>query len=93
MKKFFYRVKEGDTVLSVAKKFSVPFSIIIKENNLTSEISAGDMLYIEQNDCVLYAVKPFETAESVGEKFGVNAQKILLDNGVPYLFYGLNIII
>ena len=93
MKKFFYRVKEGDTLLSLARKFSVPFSLIIKKNNLHAEISVGDLLYIESPDCITYAVQPFDTAESVGKKFNVSPQKILLDNGVYYLFYGLIICI
>ena len=93
MKKFFYRVSEGDTVVSVAKKFSLPVSILIELNCLSSEISDGDLLYIETEDRTLYMVKPFETAESVGEKFGIPPEKILSDNKVSYLFYGLIIVI
>ncbi len=93
MKKFFYRVNEGDTLLSLAERFSVPFNLIIKSNNLRSELSVGDLLYIEQPDCRLYTVEPFDTAESIGEKFGVSALKILSDNGVPYLFYGMVIVL
>ena len=89
MKKFFYRVTEEDTVFSLSQKFSLSTLAIIKLNNLTCEISAGDLLYIETSDSVLYRVKPFETAESVGKKFNVSPEKILFDNGVPYLFYGL----
>ena len=93
MKKFFYRVKDGETLLSLAERFSVPFSFIKKKNNLRVEISAGDLLYIECPNCKKYIVQPFDTAESVGEKFGVCPQKILSDNGVDYLFYGLVIYI
>lgn len=89
MKKFFYRVAEYDTALSLSKKFNLPVTSLIKLNNLTREISAGDILYIESSERTLYRVKPFETAESVGEKFNIPPQKLLVDNGVPYLFYGL----
>ena len=37
----------------------------IKENNLKSEISSGDLLYIEKTDCFIYKVTPFDTVKSV----------------------------
>lgn len=89
MKKFFYRVSEGDSVMSVAKKFSLPVTVIIKLNNLKNEILAGDLLYLESCERTLYKVKPFETEISIGEKFNIPPEKILSDNCVPYLFYGL----
>ena len=93
MKKFFYRVNEGDTLSGLALKFSIPMCWLIKSNNLTSEISAGDLLYVETSDRTLYRVNPFDTAESIGKRFGVSPDKILSENGVPYLFYGLIIVI
>lgn len=90
MKKIFYRVDESDTVFSLSERFSVPVGVIIAQNNLKKEIEAGDMLYIEVEDCkTAYKVQPFDTARSVGRRFGVPSEKILSDNGVPYLFYGL----
>jgi spore germination protein YaaH len=89
MKKFFYRVVDGDTALGVAKRFSVPVTALINLNNLKREIAEGDLLYIESQERTLYQVKPFETAESLGKKFNLSPEKILTDNGVPYLFYGL----
>ncbi len=93
MKKFFYRVNSGDTLVSVAEKFSLPITSLIKLNALSSDISEGDLLYVESTEQTLYRVKPFDTAESLGKRFGVPPEKILSDNGVPYLFYGLLIII
>lgn len=89
MKKFFYRVEPFETALSVSQKFSLPVTALIKQNNLRNEISEGDLLYIETDERTLYRVKPFETATSVGKKFNISPEKILSDNGVPYLFYGL----
>ena len=93
MKKFFYRVIEGDTLTSIATKFTLPVTLLIKLNALTNDVSAGDLLYVETTDRTLYRVKPFDTAELLGQKFGVSPKKILEDNGVPYLFYGLIIVI
>lgn len=89
MKKFFYRVTEKDTVFSVAKKFNIAPTVLIKLNNLKSEIECGDLLYIEKDDCLLYTVKPFDTVKVLAKKFNTTEDKILSDNGVEYIFYGL----
>lgn len=76
MKKFLYRVKAGDTVLSLSNDFCVPTSDIIRENNLVAEIKAGDLLILSPQEDA-YKVKPFEKEEGFP------------DSGFPYLFYGL----
>lgn len=91
MKKFFYRAEKGDTVFSLSNRFSVPPTKLISLNRLCREICEGDLLYIESVEGCLYKVKPFDTAKSVSEKFCVSEEKILKDNGVEYLFYGLTI--
>lgn len=92
MKKFFYRVQKGDTVISVAELFDVCFFDLIKDNNLVREITAGDILIINKDDCSLYKVKPSDTIESVSKAFDVSKEKILLQNSsIPYIFYGLKI--
>ena len=91
MKKFFYRVEQGDGVLSVADKFRVAVTRLIKDNRLIEEIECGDMLYIERPDCLLYTVKPTDTLSSIAKRFNVQEQKILDDNCVPYVFCGLTI--
>lgn len=93
MKNFFYRVSSGETLLSVAQKTGLPAPLIIKTNRLKREICEGDLLFIEKPDGILYKVQPFDTIESVAEKFGVSENYLLEKNGVEYLFYGLTIII
>ncbi|MBE5753949.1 MAG: LysM peptidoglycan-binding domain-containing protein [Clostridiales bacterium] len=91
MEKFFYRVEHGDTILSVSNKFCTPAILIINLNNLKKEICAGDILYIEKENCKTYTVKPFETVEMLAQRFGVEKEELLQKNGVDYLFYGLTI--
>ena len=91
MEKFFYRVNDGDSVFSVAERFKVSVTALIKQNNLLREIEAGDLLYIESEPCTLYKVKAEDTIFSLAKKFGTTEQKILSDNCVPYIFYGLTI--
>ncbi len=91
MEKIFYRVNLGDTVLGVAERFNVPVTKIIKDNNLDKEIEQGDMLLIQKDKCRLYKVLPFDTLSSIAQKFNLNEQEILLNNGIEYVFYGLTI--
>ena len=90
MKKFFYRVTDGDTVLLVSRNLGVPLTTLIKQNSLTSEIRAGDLLYVETENQP-YIVKPFETFSHIAKKLGVSEQKLRDDNQVEYLFYGLSL--
>jgi spore germination protein YaaH len=89
MKNFFYRVTAEDTLTSVCKRFSVPIGKLIKCNNLNCEIAEGDMLYIEKSNCRLYKVLPHDTLKSISARFNVPGYRILEDNAVPYIFYGL----
>jgi LysM repeat protein len=93
MKKFFYRVEENESLISVAEKFSIPPSILIKENNLKQEISTGDLLVIPPFCGRVYKVQPQDTLDSISKKFKVEKEKILIDNALSYIFYGLNVIV
>ena len=66
MKKFFYRVIEGDSIISICQKFKCSVGTLIYNNNLKKEISAGDILLIEKCDN-LYLVKPTDTIKSLAK--------------------------
>ncbi len=89
MIKFFYRVEEGDTVTGLSKRFCLPTAKLIKLNNLKSEISSGDLLYIEQSETKLYYVKPFDRLEDIASANKISPKELLENNGVEYIFYGL----
>lgn len=91
MKKFFYRVTEKDNVFSVAEKFGLSVCALIKLNELYRDIEEGDILYIESGFSKSYKVRLTDTLRSVAEKFGKKESEILVENGVPYIFYGLTI--
>ena len=94
MKKFFYRVKNGDTVCSIARFFNFSVGEIISQNSLSAEVEEGDLLVIkssiEKGDD-LYCVKPFDTASAIAERFNKTEKELLEQNGVEYVFYGLTI--
>lgn len=90
MKKFFYRVLDNDTAVSVCQKFSCSLGRLIFNNNLKKEISAGDILLIEKADN-LYLVKPTDTIKSLAKKFNKGEQELLDKNHLTYLFCGIYI--
>ena len=89
MEKFFYRAQTGDSVLSLSHKFNIPTCSLIKDNNLKNEVDQGDLLFVNRKNIANYAVKPLDTAEYIAGKFGVSKEKLLKDNAVDYVFYGL----
>ncbi len=92
MKKIFYRVKKGDSLLSIAREFETPVFSIIKNNYLDSEVQEGDMLLVvKPKKC--YKVEPFDTYYSISQKFGIKEEELKNINQISYLFYGLNIAI
>lgn len=88
MKKFLYRVKAEDTVFSLSSRFNACVGKIIFDNNLTKEISAGDILLITKEEQT-YEIMPTDTLESVAKKFNTTPERILRENNVPYIFCGL----
>ena len=90
MKKFLYRVKAGDTVLSLSGKYRVPTCDLIRENGLSAEIREGDVLILSPLENA-YKVRPSESDAEVAEKLGVDKEKALSSNGFPYFFYGLTV--
>ena len=87
MKKTVYRVPNNQTLSAIASEFNIPECVIIKLNNLTGEVSSGDLLYIESSDeFTVYQVLPTDTLENLAVKFGVPTDEILSINGVPYIY-------
>lgn len=93
MENFFYRVKNLDTLRSISKKFNIPTTVIIYDNNLTEEISEGDLLYLSRPCGTPYVVGVLDTLDSIESKFCVKREEILDKNKTPYLIYGEIIII
>ncbi len=88
MKKFFYKVAKGDSVLGLGNRFSVPHQSLIIKNNLAREINEGDVLYLEQTNG--YKISPLEDYESVSKKLNLSVEYLRSQNpNFNYVFYGL----
>lgn len=91
MKKFFYRVQEGDSLIGIANKFNISVFSLIVDNQLCEEVSNGDVLFID-SEHKTYAPLPMEDFNCVSKKIGVPTDELKrLNVNIPYLFYGVRI--
>ena len=57
----FYKVKGGQTIEEIATVFSVSAWLLVKENGLTAQPYAGQILTIPNETGNLYTVQPGDT--------------------------------
>ncbi len=89
MRKFFYRVKSGDCVVSVAAKFGTSVFSVISDNRLTREIEEGDVIFVFIRGENTYITEPTDSFKSVALKTGETEECIKSGNGgMPYLLVG-----
>jgi LysM repeat protein len=83
-----YIVEEGDTLASIAKKFSTSKELIVKENFLKSEVRVGDYLLVRRYEKV-YTVGIEDTLSSVSKILGASEEELLrinkTDNIYPFM--------
>lgn len=76
-----YTVVDGDTVQSVAAKFSISTDTLKWANNLTSDnLNVGAVLEIPPTDGVIYTAKDGDTVQTIADKFGANTEAIIAYN-------------
>ena len=80
-----YIVQGGDTISTIAEKFSVSIRTILWANNLsdTSVIRPGDTLQIPPVSGVVHQVKAGDTVDKIAAKYKANADDILSFNQLP----------
>jgi len=78
----YYRVKSGDTVSSIAKKFGLSTKTILWANKLSSRsiIRPGQKLVILPEDGLIHKVKRGETLEKIAKQYQVKTEKIIQAN-------------
>ncbi len=74
-----YTVQSGDTISTIAQKFSISVNTILWENNLSSYslIRPGQILRILPFTGVTHEVKRGETLGWIASKYNVDAEKIM----------------
>lgn len=77
-----YTVEKGDTLSTIAQKFSQPNNTISVQsikwlNNMTDDdVNVGDQIKIPPVNGVVYKVQPGDSIYSIAKKFNTNPQKI-----------------
>lgn len=73
-----YKVEEGDTVASIAKKFGIDENTIRWQNNLTSDkIKVGQILQILPVTGIAHKVVKGDTVYSIAKRYDTEAQGIV----------------
>jgi murein DD-endopeptidase MepM/ murein hydrolase activator NlpD len=77
-----YRVQNGDTLSTIARKFGVSLDTICGSNNLDSYdcISVGTVLYIPNKDGILHTIGRGQNMISVAQKYRTDINKIIAAN-------------
>ncbi len=80
-----YEVEKGDTISSIAQKFSLKKETIIWTNNLSenSKLKVGQKLIILPVDGVLHQVKKGETLSEIAKRYKANIKDIVYFNEIP----------
>ena len=80
---YFYN--ENDTLDELAVRFSTSKELILKDNNLTEDICAGDALYIKSYNRV-YTVGVTDTPESVAKQLNLSIEEMYRLNRINYVY-------
>ncbi len=88
-----YRVRANENILDVSEMLMVPPYKLIADNNLTEEIYPGQLLIIKRLNRQLYRVKPFDTVDSICEKFCLSKEDFISFNGKNLVHFNILIYI
>ncbi|MBQ8884826.1 MAG: LysM peptidoglycan-binding domain-containing protein [Clostridia bacterium] len=83
----YYKVKEGQTVCEIAAAFSLPPSLLIKENGLTGEVAAGEIVKLPIPCGNLYTVQAGDSKTLLSG----SAEKYRQKNRTDILYPGMKI--
>ena len=85
----YYKVKEGQTLREVADYFCVSERLLVKENSLTGELFAGQILKIPAQKGNVYTVREGDTKELLCG----NAKAFEEKNGTADFYIGMKVIL
>ena len=80
---YIYKVKKGDTLRAISKKFEVPLKLIYAYNKLGKYLHIGEKLFIPMTTrFIKYRVKRGDSLGLIARKFGVSLDKIMKVNNL-----------
>lgn len=81
-----YKIKRGDTLSEIAKKYDTTVSILASINNIkdVDKIYAGNTLKIPTNNSsyIEYKIKRGDTLSEIAKKYGTTVKKLQSINGI-----------
>ncbi len=80
-----YKVKEGDTVGSIAKEFHVTVKTILWANDIDNvkRIKPGDKIFILPVTGIKYKIKSSDTIKKIAKKYKADEKEIISYNSLP----------
>ena len=84
---FTYVVEKDDTLISISKKFDIPYDKIAKLNNIKNpnKLSKNQILQIYSSG--VYTIKENDSLESISKSFGLNINKLIQINNITDLSF------
>jgi membrane-bound lytic murein transglycosylase D len=80
---FVYKVKRGDTLLKIAKRFDTKVKLIKDFNKLGKFLHIGEKLIIPLNSVfITYKVKKGDSLRKIAKKYGIHYSKIIKVNNL-----------
>ena len=92
---FYYTVKKGDNLYSLAQQYNVDIETLLKINGLnrTDTIYPNEQLLIPQGNTNIYIVEDGDTLNDVSNKSNTDIPTLLANNSMLYLLPGQLIVI
>lgn len=86
-----YKVVNGDTLYSIARKYNITVDELKKLNNLTSNnLSIGQILKVPNSNNIEYVVKKGDNLYSIANKYGVSVKDIMNLNNLKNTNLSIN---
>ena len=80
-------MEKDDTLISISKKFDIPYDKIAKLNNIKNpnKLSKNQILQIYSSG--VYTIKENDSLESISKSFGLNINKLIQINNITDLSF------
>lgn len=96
-----YQVREGDTLETLARRFSIPVLEILRVNNLEDiyELVPGQVLKIpirDESAFEIYEIQKGDTLYSLAKRYGTKPELLMVLNGLEpnaYLYVGETLLV
>ena len=84
---YIYKVKKGDTLFKIAKKFNIDLKVLYSYNRIGKYLHTGDKLFIPlSSQFIKYRVRKGDTLSSIAKRFRVSYEKIMKINNISSSF-------